>query len=382
MDRDDSSLAIPRIPDYPRCASSISKMIAITLALGLTVVGSEIAIGSDTATAATITDLLNEVSATNLIETVKALQEYGPAEGVSSRAFYLDSTTNASVYIHDRMAALGLGVSYQSLVLSGRSVRNVIGIMNGTDPTANQVLFGAHYDSENYLARNYSAATQAYGAAPGADDDASGIAAVLEIARVLHERSFRNTIKFVAFTAEEYGYDHSGGLKGSSVFVSSEKAAGVVYAGTAIMDMIAYKSGTENVLTVIKNENNNLLADSIARTIQDYGLDLSLMPVVDSMAAYSDHYPFWVSEYPSILLIEQLTDGYPANPYYHTANDTYDRLSPDLLEVTTKATIGGALNILTPEEKGGVNIILILLVVVIVAVAAIGYLMIRKKKVE
>lgn len=316
------------------------------------------------------------------MDSIVALQDFGPAAGISSRAFYLNSTDNVSIYIHDRLMDLGLYVRYQTFVLSGHEVRNVIGVMNGTDPTADQILFGAHYDSENYLVRNLGAAVQAYGAAPGADDDASGVAAVLEIARVLHVRDFMNTIKFVAFTAEEGGYDDSGGLKGSGKFASSERTAGVSYAGTVIMDMIGYRSGNENALTIVKQGGINLFADSIIDAVNRYGIDLSIVSHVDPMSAYSDHYPFWTSGYPSILLIEQFTAyGDPVNPYYHTANDTYDKLSEDQLVAAAKATVGGALSLLTPDERDGISIYLVVLVVIIVAVT-IAYVATRTKKVE
>ena len=365
-----------------RSTKTVQRAAAISTVLGLVILGLDSSLASGSRASQYSSDVVDGVSGSEIMESVIALQGFGPSDGVSSRAFYLNSTDEVAAYIHDRLADLGLYVTYQEFEISGHEVRNVIGVLNGTDPAAPCALFGAHYDSENYVVDNLSEAVQTYGSAPGADDDASGVAAVIEIARVLKDSDFRNTIKFVAFTAEEAGYDYSGGLKGSTVFAWSEKLAGVSYLGTVIMDMIGYRLGDQNILTIIKQGSTDLYSDSIVNAADQYGIDLSISTLVDPSSDYSDHYPFWSYGYPSILLIEEFTDtGDLVNPNYHTANDTYDKLSEEQMVATVKATVGGTLSLLTIEEEHGINIYAVVLVIILV-VAVVAYIAVRSRKVE
>jgi hypothetical protein len=170
--------------------------------------------------------LIESVSAADMMTTVGDLQAFG------SREFHLESSHEAAEYIYGRLVETGLAVEYQEFELDGINISNVVAVKEGDDPDAGCFLFGAHYDSENRLVDSLSAAENI--TAPGADDDASGVAAVIELARLLSDVALRNTVKFVAFAAEEYGYDNSGGLKGSHHFVASEVEGNVSYEGTAI----------------------------------------------------------------------------------------------------------------------------------------------------
>lgn len=363
-------------------AKIVPALAALLFALAATVLGQNTMFASQGGAAPSPPEAVNEVSASELVDTVVALQSFGPSEGISSRAFYLNSTDSVATYIYDRFADLGLYATYQEFEISGRELKNVIAVKNGTDLTAPCILFGAHYDSENYLVDNASEAVLAYGAAPGADDDASGVAAVLEIARVLGGFEFRNSMKFAAFTAEEAGYDHSGGLKGSSYFAWSERSAAVPYLGTVIMDMIGCKAGSQNALKIVKAASTDQFADAILHAVDEYEIDLAISTLVDPMADYSDHYPFWSYGYPSILLIEEFTyDGYPVNPNYHTANDTYDKLSEEQMLVTVKAAVAGVLDIMSPDDRNGTNIYPVVLVVVLVAAVA-AYIAVKARKAD
>src|SRR5688572_24659630 len=85
---------------------------------------------------------------------------------------------------------------------------NVVGVINGTQPGAGFIVLGAHYDSIN------TEFTDATGFAPGANDNATGVAALIEIARVLSQNQYRSSIIFVAFSAEEVN------RRGSVAFVT------------------------------------------------------------------------------------------------------------------------------------------------------------------
>ncbi len=314
-------------------------------------------------------ELLDDVSGANFVGTI------GDLEAFNTRAYYASAGWNSSIYVHERLAELGLWVYYQDLDVSGFQVRNVVAVKNGSDPAEPQYLFGAHYDSANKETTNYSQGETL--AAPGADDDASGVAAVLEIARVLESATFTNTIKFVAFAAEEAG------LNGSRYFAEQEHNAGVVYENTALMDMIGFRAELQNRSMIFSGSSLNTLSSSIISAVDRFDLDLSVQVVTGYEMTFSDHASFWEVGYPSLLMIEQLVNLAAVNPYYHTSADTLSTLSVGQMVVITKAVLGGFLLLESPVKTGGVSAttIMIGIMVVLAVVIAIVYLA-RIRKVD
>ena len=295
-------------------------------------------------------------------------------EDFRSRAFYLSSAANASLYIHNRFAELGLWVEYQELIVEGFLVRNVIAVLNGTNPEAPQYLYGAHFDSANLNVDNYSDGEKF--AAPGADDDASGVAATIELATVLHDERFESTIKFVAFAAEESG------LNGSLAFVLRESARGVRYADTVIMDMIGYRRESTNSAFMFSNNASNTMVGAVRAAITERHLNLSLTTISNVLIDASDHYPFWLAGYPSVLVIEEMANNRPVNPGYHTENDTSDSLSMEQMTVITEALLAGFLTLQTPQEEKSSYAAWIISGLVIIAVVALSSLyVLRRRKV-
>jgi Zn-dependent M28 family amino/carboxypeptidase len=298
------------------------------------------------------------VSGDRMIGTVDALAEFG------TRVFYTNSSVNSSAYIHDRFADLGLWVYYQDFQVAGFPVRNVVAVMNGSNPNEPQFLFGAHYDSASSSFMNYSVGGTV--PAPGADDDASGVAAVLELATTLENRHFMNTVKFVAFAAEESG------LNGSSYFVDQEHANGVNYSNTAIMDMVGYRGDTSNEAMIFRDTPGNTLATSMISAVSIYDLNISITAISGYDMEYSDHASFWRIGYPSLLVIEQLDGVTPVNPYYHSPQDTPDRLSKDQIVETTKTVLGGFLDLVNPPGSKRASSAPIILGFAVIAVTAVG----------
>ncbi|GEM_PF-2230753 len=165
-------------------------------------------------------------------------------------------------------------------------------------------VIGAHYDS------------YATGTAPGADDNGSGTAAILEIARVMQTRDFEDTIEFVLYASEELG------LYGSDAYAAEAESAGVDIIGSIAIDMIGYlESGDTADIDIIDNTSSNWLELQTFQAIQDY---VTGTPYKDSQlpgGASSDHASFWDHGYSAILLFEDYPDY---SPYIHTANDTID----------------------------------------------------------
>ena len=113
---------------------------------------------------------------------------YTLAEGIGSRGYLEeDALNNAVEFIKSELEGYGYEVFFQDYRVGGRLYRNVYAEIKGT--TDRLLIVGAHYDTVM--------------GTPGADDNASGVAGMLELARLLRSSSFNHSIQFVAFTLEE-----------------------------------------------------------------------------------------------------------------------------------------------------------------------------------
>ena len=211
--------------------------------------------------------------------------------------------------------------------------RNVVAEIRGeTDPDEIVIICG-HYDST-------SSEPEAH--APGADDDASGVAAVIEAARILAGHPHDFTVRFIAFSAEEqglYGSHYHSAVAGEG----SERIIGVLN-----LDMIAYADAMPEDLDVVVNDISRWLAE---RTAQIAGIytGLGVRRIVDSSFIYSDHSPFWDQGYSAFCGIE---DAGVNNPYYHTPDDTVDTLNFDFFEDATKTALAVLSDLAQPVRLG------------------------------
>jgi Zn-dependent M28 family amino/carboxypeptidase len=339
----------------PVAAKAVTVLISALLAWGPWTVTS----GSAADDAA----LVESVDLDRITETIEML------EGFSSREFHLESSRQAAESLHGAFEEIGVPVEFQYFTVGETVVSNVVATLPGSDEGAGTYLFGAHYDSENRAVYDLSTAENL--TAPGADDDASGVAAVLEMARILKGAGFPGTVKFVMFGAEEMGYDNSGGIKGSEHFATIESALGRTYSGTAVLDMIGYRVGSENKAIIVVNDDSNALAISTKEAVDEFQVDLDMDILVAPALTYSDHSSFWSAGIPSMLVIEELDEDvyYPLNTNYHTSFDTIDTLSLDQVVAVTEALLGGLL--LAEDEGGGTTFVfgIALMLAAIVSVA-------------
>jgi Zn-dependent M28 family amino/carboxypeptidase len=322
--------------------------------------------------AASDADLVASVDAVRMSQTISTLQ------GLGSREFHLESSRQAAEFLLDSFEGLGVQAEHQYFMVGEAQVSNVVATVPGADEGGAMFLFGAHYDSENFAVHDLSAAENT--SAPGADDDASGVAVVLELARLLGGAGLPWTLRFVMFGAEEYGYDDSGGCKGSEHFVQEEVAQGRVYAGTAIMDMVGFRAGEANRAVLVLNSDHDDLASSVTEAVDAFGINLALETREDPAITYSDHGSFWAQGIPSMLVIEELNDrDFPVNPYYHTSGDTLDTLAMDQVEAVAKALLGGLVLI---DEGGGDGTLLVFGTVIMSAliVSIASYVHFRRRR--
>ncbi|MFH1843517.1 MAG: M28 family peptidase [bacterium] len=213
-----------------------------------------------------------------------------------------DSCLAAGEYLKAHFESSGIDSVYFHN-WSGTYHDNVVAVIPGASQPEKVVVVGGHYDST----------TGDPDVAPGADDNASGTACVLECARVLSPYQFDYTLKFVAFCGEEQG------LLGSEAFASAAAAAGEDIVAAVAVDMIGYLAGGDVMdLDIIDNTSSVWLRDLAFATASEYVPELPLVDGSLPFGASSDHASFWANGYHAILLFEDTGDY---SPYIHSASD-------------------------------------------------------------
>lgn len=336
---------------------------AASLSLALVLV---VPFGATTALADWRGEIVGQVSGERIMATIEDLESFG------SRAFYLNTSGEVAEYVFARFLEMGLNVMYQNFTVYGHRASNVIATIEGHHPETPQYLFGAHHDSINADDENHTGGENYL--APGADDDASGVAAIIELATLLSDMEMNSPVKFVAFAAEESG------LNGSTYFVQREKLTGAEYADTVIVDMIGYRGGDANYVNFFTKEPIDELAEAAAGAVEDFGLDLELVPEHYPSHPYSDHYPFWMAGYRGVLVIEELHDGELMNPNYHLDSDTSDTLSESQMAEVTKALLAAILDVNGYREGVGIYPLIIALVFGTIIISTALLLYIRKAR--
>jgi Zn-dependent M28 family amino/carboxypeptidase len=223
----------------------------------------------------------------------------------------------ARPYIHNALADSlgGANVSYQSFNSGGYEGVNIVGVLPGVGRhSRRRFVLGAHYDS----AEN-----------PGADDNGSGVAGLLEAARVLGRHRFDATLVFAAFDQEEER--DNGWTQGSRVFVQQAAAARAKIRGVIVLDMIGYNDRGDNWALVGRPDDERgtpwaKLSKTMVRALRTYS---SLRVAAYGGEDQTDAWRFYEYDYPAVTVIEDIGDDEVLNPFYHTAHDYYFNISGD-----------------------------------------------------
>ena len=261
----------------------------------------------------------------NLKKTVNALSVDIGARGY----LHLDSLQKTIDYISSEFKSYGYDVSYQPYEYQDNIYKNIYVEIKGSKTPEKVIIVGAHYDTVSESA--------------GADDNASGIAGLLELSRLLHGRAFDKTIRFVAFTLEEPPLFQSKKM-GSYVYAESLRQVDVDIAGMICLEMIGYftdKPDSQNFplsflrwfypdkgnfITLVSNLQSKSLVNRVKKGFKK-GSDLpvetlstlSAVPGID----FSDHRSFWKFGYSAIMVTDT---AFYRNPYYHSTMDLPETL--------------------------------------------------------
>jgi hypothetical protein len=183
----------------------------------------------------------------------------------------------------------------------------------------------AHYDSRS---------PTPFECAPGADDNGSGVAAVLECARVLRGERLKRSVEFVLFDGEELG------LLGSRYY-ASHLDTGIVFEGDLNLDMIGWEQHEEMSMAVAERPAptpDTIFVSALASAIDSFGIPLGMEFILPGEPGSSDHVAFWDVGIPAVMMIEGRSGD--RTPYYHTCGDQANTLNYAFLEVCAKAALG------------------------------------------
>jgi hypothetical protein len=296
-----------------------------------------------------IADQIDEVDGTRLLLTVNELVSFGnrhalsaPGTGIHPARDYLlaqftaiqQANPDAAITVYPHTFTF----PFEDQVVIGE---NLVLELAGTDPAAGAVLIGAHYDTRD--ADLAAAAT----VQPGADDNASGVAAVLEIARILAEHPHDATVYCVLFSAEEEGRFGSLALVRDVI-----RAQNLPLHAMINLDMIGVPVGPDGVrddgaLRVYsappEDSPSRALARLIAETAQTYVPDMTVTvyDTLDRPYRWGDHQSFSDAGYAAARLIEPADDMSRT----HNANDLPDYLDLDYLRHVTQVALATVLTL-------------------------------------
>ena len=243
--------------------------------------------------------LMEEVSIENLTATVQHLQDYGRRQYNTSQAY------EAGQWIYDQFDNLGLDVEqFEFKYGVNESSPNIIATQWGTKYPNKYIVCGSHYDSE----RSGHGGQEA----PGADDNATGVATVLETARILSEYTFECSIIYCAFSAEEIG------LVGSEAYASFCAEMGYEIVAYFNNDMNGYlHPGNEIHVDLIYPDNVETLGNYYMNVANVYFPEMEVRHI-EFTKGDSDHTSFNNNGFMGIYPFE---DKDNSSPYIHTLED-------------------------------------------------------------
>lgn len=301
-----------------------------------------------------IQTMIGAVSPENLEMHIIELAEAG---GHKSRVTFTPGKDSAAVYIMQAMNAIPYltSVEYDTFFIFGaqypyneKPLVNIIATIEGTVYPEKSIVIGAHYDSS--ADREGSTVwRQTWNTieAPGANDNATGVASILEMARIMSDPEFgfisKYTLNFVAFSAEERGVVFDGNHHGSRAYAQTASMYGEDIVGMISIDMVGYNDEYDYT-AIVSNEESTWLGNALISANQSYSIDLIMNAPPFPEARYSDHDNFWDEGYNAILVIEnappwQDSNYYKRNPYYHKSSDTFEKINMDLVKKVAQVNL-------------------------------------------
>jgi len=262
----------------------------------------------------------------------------------------LDRLERTAAYISDQFTSFGYQVTRQPFVFQGNTYHNIIAELTGGASAETLLIVGAHYDAVRTT--------------PGADDNASGVAGLLGLARELASARMEGTVRFVAFALEEWPVYRSSNMASyhyaKSLSEKNERVDGMI-----CLEMIGYFCDREgcqhypfpfmnltfpkmgNYIAMVGNLRSKAFTERIAKDFKK-ATDLPLVtlnaPAIVVGIDFSDHWSFGKFGYPALMVTDT---AFYRNPHYHAPTDL-----PETLDFERMAKVVEGL-IAAIQEWGG-----------------------------
>ncbi|MFO7660940.1 MAG: M20/M25/M40 family metallo-hydrolase [Candidatus Cloacimonadaceae bacterium] len=262
-------------------------------------------------------NLLTSVNADSIMWFIQSLQDF------TTRNAFADNRLDVASWIRDQFIRYGIAnAQVEPFLQYGLMQYNVVATIPGSVAPDKYIIIGGHHDS---ITNNSDPLVFA----PGADDNASGAAAALEMARVMHSNNYQpeTSLRFVTFACEEYG------LWGSKYHSQQTLDQNLDVKLMVNHDMIAHSTVNSPEWYI------RLMPYGGFEGYTGYAMDVvqtqtTLTPYPGSLnSASSDSYPFWQKGYPVIYFFE-----HEFSPYYHSINDITANCNPLYVREAIKAS--------------------------------------------
>jgi leucyl aminopeptidase len=264
--------------------------------------------------------VLERIEMAKLVDHMNALASFG------SRDVRHPSHAKAVAYLKEQLGAIpGIAVESHRAAYNGIPLENIFAFIDPpAPPAAGWVMICAHYDS---IANRTPGWNPTSTLAPGADDNGTGVAALLEYARVLAQErsSLKQRIVLAFFDGEELFF------KGSAAYLGSLQNRRV-YAAVVNIDMVGFNPLADRLDLIFYTNASAALRDRVIAANERYAIGVSpLVPqLATSGATILDAAPFGLAGIPSIALCERYGENdatFPGNYTFHTVNDTPDKVT-------------------------------------------------------
>ncbi len=236
----------------------------------------------------------------------------------------------AADYLRERMEAYGFTVTDQKYSTGGR---NIFAEQKGAVYPDKKFVIGAHYDSmADYCA----------------DDNASGCAAILEVARILSKHKFKYTIVYGFWDEEEQG------LVGSAYYAKQVKKNNENIMGAINMDMLGYDGNNDSKFEIHTKAGGSLtMSDKLQQINTGYAFKLS--PIVKNPGTdRSDHASFWAQGYNAIHFSEAFFSG-DGNPQYHKSTDRISLFNLPYYFQLSRLSLSAIATFAEPHDVTGID---------------------------
>jgi hypothetical protein len=269
----------------------------------------------------TLNEMLDLINKDSLRRTVQDMQDFETRLCIQT----VGQNRQVAQYLVDRLKVYGIenaridsfpiefhlwGVYYAQYMY------NVLGTLEGTEATDSTVIIGAHLDAVSLDAPQVLSTT-----APGADDNATGCAVMIEMARIIHENNLkpRHNIDFMAYDAEEIG------LLGAHYDAGKRRAANEKIIVMINNDMVGHQPEDEIWEVVLHWYDNSLdVTEKAKQALINYTAVAPFVPTAAQNKARenSDSWAYFQKNFRATFAIEK-----HFNPYYHSTNDIIDHLN-------------------------------------------------------